>query len=414
MKMRHVRQVLVTFWMVLANLGVWAQQADISLEYSGNWMGRIPDNTFVAAISIPGSHDSSTGSGWASGYEELGEMFARTQDLTFAEQWSIGIRAFDMRPCVHQDHLNLNHGICATILRFDEVLFQLRDSLIANPSEFIIIHLNHETDGDLVSDPNRAIYNARIQELLKSDELKDYMVDFKRTLRLSDVRGKILVLSRDKYASQPVGGFLNNWTGSADWSRRTQVTVTGPGSSSSRTSSIYIQDYWETYEPGTMDIKLNALLELLRYGSTHKNRVASSVVWYLNFASAYSKVGVFNASLSEGYRDNATYTNKAIVEYLADESHMAGPTGIILMDYVGVDESAGYATMGASAVKAIIANNFKYLEDMGQTSVGQPDSAVKRTLIGTYSITGMKLSTPQPGSICIFRYSDGTCQKVMF
>ena len=161
-------------------------------------------------------------------------------------------------------------------------------------------------------------------------------------------------------------------------------------------------------------IKLNALLELLRYGSTHKNRVASSVVWYLNFASAYSKVGVFNASLSEGYRDNATYTNKAIADYLADESHVAGPTGIILMDYVGVDESAGYATMGASAVKAIIANNFKYLEDMGQTSVGQPDSAVKRTLIGTYSITGMKLSTPQPGSICIFRYSDGTCQKVMF
>ena len=388
--MRHVRQVLVTFWMVLANLGVWAQQAGISLEYSGNWMGRIPDNTYVAAISIPGSHDSSTGSGWASGYEELGEMFARTQDLTFAEQWSIGIRAFDMRPCVHQDHLNLNHGICATILRFDEVLFQLRDSLIANPSEFIIIHLNHETDGDLVSDPNRAIYNARIQELLKSDELKDYMVDFKRTLRLSDVRGKILVLSRDKYASQPVGGFLNNWTGSADWSRRTQVTVTGPGNSSSRTSSIYIQDYWETYEPGTMDIKLNALLELLRYGSSHKNRVASSIVWYLNFASAYSKVGVFNASLSEGYRDNATYTNKAVADYLADESHVAGPTGIILMDYVGVDESAGYATMGASAVKAIIANNFKYLEDMGQTSIGQPDSSVKRTLIGTYSLTVMK------------------------
>ena len=412
--MRHFRQIFVAIWLAVVSLGLYAQEAGVGKDYSGNWMGRIPDNTYVAALSIPGSHDASTGSGWQSAYEQLGEMFARTQDLTFAEQWSIGIRAFDMRPCVHADHLNLNHGICATKLHFDEVLYQMRDSLIANPSEFIVIHLNHETDGDVIDDPNHAIYNARILELLKSDELKDYLVNFKRALRLSEVRGKILVLSRDKYASQPIGGFLNNWTGSADWSRRTQVTVTGPGTTSSRTSPIYIQDYWETYEPGSMTIKLKALLELLEYGSTHKNKIASSLVWYLNFASAYSKVNSLGFSLSEGYRDNATYTNKAIVEYLADETHQAGPTGIVLMDYVGVDESAGYATMGATVVKAIIANNFKYLQDMGDTSVEQPESEAERTCVGTCSLSGMQLSAPQPGSICILRYSDGTSQKVKF
>ena len=411
--MRRIRQAFVAIGMAFVSQGLLAQSAVSIEDYSGNWMGRIPDNTYVAALSIPGSHDSSTGSGWESASETLGEMFARTQDLTIAEQWSIGVRAFDMRPAVYEDHLNLNHGICATKLHFEEVLCQLRDSLIANPSEFIVIHMRHEEEGDAISDPNHAIYNARILELFKSDELKDYMVNFKRTLRLSEVRGKILVLSRDKYASQPIGGFLSNWTGSADWSRRTQVTVTGPGNSSSRTSSIYIQDYWETYKEGTMAIKLNALLELLKYGSTHKNRVASSIVWYLNFASAYSKV-LFDNGLSEGYRDNATYTNKAVIDYLTDDSHVAGPTGIVLMDYVGMDESAGYATMGATAVKAIIANNFKYLEDMGESSVKQHESAAEKTIVDACSLTGMRLPAPQSGSICILRYSDGSSQKVRF
>jgi len=396
------------------SFGLHAQTSEDGLEYSGSWMGRIPDDTFVAALSIPGTHDSSTGGGWMENYEELGDLFARTQELTFAQQWSIGIRAFDMRPCVYEDHLNLNHGICPTVLHFEDVLMQMRDSLIANPSEFIFINLNHESEGDVVDDPGHAIYNERILQLLKSDELKDFMVDFKRTLRLSEVRGKILVVSRDKYAAEPVGGFFSGWTGSADWARRTQAKVTGPGTAADRISSIYIQDYWQTYEEGAMDTKLRALTELLQYGSTHRNRTASSIVWYLNFASAYSKVSIFNAALSEGYRENASFTNKQVVDYLADESHAAGPTGIVLMDYVGVDETEGYATMGATAVRSIINHNFKYLEDLGETSVTSPDSKTRKFLVGVYSLMGTRLPAPPSGSISILRYSDGSSRVVKF
>ena len=56
------------------------------------------------------------------------------------------------------------------------------------------------------------------------------------------------------------------------------------------------------------------------------------------------------------------YTNKAIVEYF--RTHEAGPAGIVLMDYVGVDESEGYATMGKTVVDTLIANNFKFVERM--------------------------------------------------
>ena len=75
--MRHIRQAFVALGMAFISQGLLAQEAGGSKDYSGNWMGRIPDNTYVAALSIPGSHDSSTGSGWVSASESLGEKIGR-------------------------------------------------------------------------------------------------------------------------------------------------------------------------------------------------------------------------------------------------------------------------------------------------------------------------------------------------
>ena len=82
-----------------------------------------------------------------------------------------------------------------------------------------------------------------------------------------------------------------------------------------------------------------------------------------NLASAYCANALF--STSNGYRENATYTNRAFIDYLTE--HEAGPTGIVLMDYAGVDQSQGYntgtvyATLGKELTDTLIANNFKYL-----------------------------------------------------
>ena len=250
-----------------------------------NWQYRLPDKTFLSVVSIPGSHDSATGSGWAS-LEAFGDLFARTQDLTIAEQWSLGVRAFDLRPCVYEDYLNINHGIMPTTLHFEDVMAQLRDSLIANPTEFVVIHMLHETDGDQVENA----YNTRIQQVLQSDELKDYLVGFRRNLTVGDMRGKILILSRDKYASKPIGGFFQNWTGEANWAKQTQGKITGASTSSTYTANCYMQDYSDTHNAGGVDTKIEALTRLLDYSTTHKTSSVLSIVWVLNFMSAYSKV----------------------------------------------------------------------------------------------------------------------------
>jgi hypothetical protein len=340
-----------------------------------NWMKRLPDDAYVSTLSIPGSHDTGTGNGFpgitTSIYGPFGDKYARTQDKSLEEQWNIGVRAFDLRPCIKDSYINVNHGIMPTNLRFDNALTFLRDKLIESPSEFAIIHLLHASDGD----DNASNYGERLLELLGRDDLKDFFVDFKSDLTVREMRGKILLLSRDQYADSPVGGFFRNWTGQLDWNAQRNGQIVG---ASGATATLYMQDFAETHQEGALDQKVAAIRQLLDFSTKHTTSTASSIVWVYNFASAYSKTSRLyipfvvdqEISSSDGYRDNAAHTNAAIIDYLNDPSNTAGPTGIILADYVGVNSSNGYNTRGQELVDALIANNFRYLRDMYQVQEG--------------------------------------------
>ena len=341
--------------------------------HAENWMKRLPDDAYVSTLSIPGSHDSGTGNGFpgitTSIYGPFGDRFARTQDKSFEEQWELGIRAFDLRPCIKDDYINVNHGIMPTNLRFDNALYFLRDKLRENPSEFAIIHLLHASDGD----NHASNYGERLLELFGRDDLKDFLAPFKSTLTVREMRGKILLLSRNGYADKPVGGFFRNWYENIDWNAQTNGRIEGADGS---TAKLYMQDFSETHRDGDLDRKVAAVRQLLDFSTKHKTSSASDIVWVYNFASAYSKTERLyipfivdqEISSSDGYRDNAAHTNAAIIDYL-NASTTPGPTGIILADYVGVSSSNGYNTRGQELVDAIIANNFRYLKDMYQVQV---------------------------------------------
>lgn len=330
-----------------------------AVSFADNWMERLPDNLYVCQVSLPGAHDAATGNGFGTGLGAFGEPYARTQDISLARQWGCGVRAFDLRPCSYEGYLNVNHGIVPTSVRFEDALYLLRDSLIANPSEFAVVHLRHESEGDQV----KGAYETLLLELLHSDGLKDYLVDFRRDLTVADMRGKILLLSRDKYAAQPVGGFFSNWCGWIDWAAQTQGQITGAGTGTSAVSPLYVQDFSDTHNAGDVDAKVTAINRMLDFSTTNVMKTTGKIVWVFNFASAYSKVVSLlgnTVSTSDGYRDNATHTNAAIIDYL--RTHDAGPTGVILMDYAGVDESGAFATKGKELVDALITNNFNYLD----------------------------------------------------
>ena len=351
--------------------------------HAENWMKRLPDDAYVANLSIPGSHDTGTGNGFpgitVSIYGPFGDKYARTQEKSFQDQWELGVRAFDMRPAVKDGYLNDNHGIMPTKLRFDDALYFLRDKLIENPSEFAIIHVLHASAGD----DNASNYGEKLLELVNRDDLKDFFIDFKPTLTVREMRGKILMISRDQYADTPVGGFFRNWTGQLDWNAQRNGQIVG---ASGETASLYMQDFVETHRDRDLDRKVAGDRQLLDFSTKHKTNSASDIVWVYNFASAYSKTSRLyipfivdeEISSSDGYRDNAAHTNAAIIDYLNDPSNPAGPTGIILADYVGVNSSNGYNTRGQELVDVLIANNFRYLKDMYQ--VVESDATYRKPL----------------------------------
>ena len=361
-----------------------------------NWMSRLPDNMYAALLSIPGAHDAATGSGFPTNGQiltltlngQVGPLCAQTQDIDMATQWSLGVRAFDLRPYVNDDTLNVNHGIVQTNLDFDEAMYLLRDSLKANPTEFAFIHLLYADDFD----DDATEYKELLLDLLESDELKDYLIDFRRDLTVGDMRGKILIMSRDKYDSSPVGAFMTGWAGYIDWSAQTSGTIYGAGSDDMASSPLYMQDYSDTTDDGAEDDKVEAIETMLNFSTTQEVEDEDDIVWVFNFASAYAdELSLFgyDLSLSDGYRENATYTHPAIIEYF--QNNDPGPTGIVLCDYIGVDESVGsyadedgnyttYKTRGKEVLDTIINNNFNYLESICRPIYSKATNYITRIL----------------------------------
>ena len=317
-------------------------QAAASL--ANDWMEHLDDNAYLSQTSIPGSHDSATGEGWTGGLGTLfGSSMGLTQELTIAQQLDCGVRAFDLRPCVVDGELVINHGILQTKAKFPDTLRQLCQFVTDHPTEFVVIVMRHETDGDDNSDQ----WAGMMATCLSSPDIRPTLTDYRRDITIGELRGKVLVLSRDTYANKPIGGFITGWGHNPDY-----VTARIKGTDAV-TGTLYVQDFYEVMD--NMTAKLNGIVKLLDY-STQNNvyKGIKHLIGCINCASGYTA-----SASSDGNRDNAAQCNKKIIDYLADETH-AGPTGIIFMDFAGTDASNTYEVKGLELVNAIISNNLRY------------------------------------------------------
>lgn len=313
-----------------------------------DWMGRVSDDTYVSRLSIPGAHDAGTGNGFMEFIADFGESFARTQDKTISEQWESGIRAFDLRPCVDGTELRINHGIIQTSLTLEEAFTTLCNLLDEHPTEAAIVIIRHETDGD----GNSSSWNGMMTALLGSEPTASHVVNFKPLMTMGEMRGKLLVLSRDAYASVPVGGFISGWGHSSAFSSQKNGKIRGR---STLQSPCYIQDFYECTATGAKETKRQSILTLLQY-SAEQNK--NNRLWVINHTSGYSLTTSFFGSTvatSDGYRDNAATQNAAVIEWLA-EHH--GPMGLVMMDFAGVDTSNDFEVKSLALTQAIIENNF--------------------------------------------------------
>lgn len=407
-----------TMRMTVAALCLSAWSMYVSAE---NWITNLRDDVFVHQLSIPGTHDSGTGEGFESSFFD---GFARTQDATMQEQWDSGIRAFDLRPTAVQTttgerYLKIYHGIVETKIRFDEALRLLCRQVKDNPGEFAIIIMRHETDGEKkdVGD----LWEVLVDSCLNAEEFKEQLVQFRHNLKVGDMRGKVLVLSRDKYLNNKrlVGGYITNWSHSSDISSQKKGVINCNGII--KTSPLYVQDFYDCTN-GKLSTKLEAMKTMFQEAAKALSRTTGTRTWAINHSAGYTK-----SASANGYRENAVSTNQVALDFLSS-CEPGTPAGIVVMDFAGVDQSKDYEVKSLSLTRALIANNKPYEQE--STGIDDAMAAEKEITVvdgyvcasvpvTVYDLQGRQLSTsgkhirlPQGQCIFLVKSATGACRVV--
>lgn len=298
------------------------------------WMTALDDYDYVCQLSIPGTHDTGTGNGFE-GIGAIGGLVAgKTQDKNFSEQLKLGVRAFDLRPGVDGSTLPIFHGPLKTKLTMNKAFVECISFLSANPGEFVIFIIRHETEGD----SNNSNWAGNMID--HCNKYGDIIVPFSPKLRVGEVRGKIIVLTRTAFSDSKVAT-ISGWGDNATFR-------TGSIKSSNGNATLWLQDH---YEISDEQVKADAVVSLLDKSAALCRDESNFGTWVINHASGYK-----GSATNSNNSSNAKKTAQAIITRLLAKGRTPGPTGIILMDYAGTDA----AYNGTSLVDAIIDNNSRY------------------------------------------------------
>ncbi len=249
------------------------------------WMKSLPDQTPLAELSIPGTHNS------AALHEPI-RSTAQCQTLSIEQQLEAGVRFLDLR-CRHlNDEFHLYHGIVDQRLSFSNCLATMADFLKRNPSETIIVSLKEEgqSKDNTRSFAETFLTYAQAEHWHLTPEIP----------KLGKSRGKLVLLRR--FGSElPLGIDATNWKSHQHHA----------------TDQLIIQDF---YSPETPEAKW---LEFIK-SSADK----SPGKLHLNFTSAYLKRS-FGVPDIRGISDPI---NQRLLDYLKDQT--PPKKGIIIIDFI--------------------------------------------------------------------------------
>ena len=126
-----------------------ASYRTLSTASNPNWMRDLPGETSLAALSIPGTHETMAihGGAWTQAQEDFGDSGG-----TLAAQLDAGIRMIDIRARVNDGNtFTIHHGGTYQNANFDDVLGKLAGFLGAHPGETVLMRLKQECTGEIGS-----------------------------------------------------------------------------------------------------------------------------------------------------------------------------------------------------------------------------------------------------------------------
>ncbi len=328
-----MKKVLLILSALVMSLTIKAQVSDYQ-----NWMAQLDDNAFICQLSIPGAHDACSSS--FSGTSAVAALVSgKDQTKSVQQMLPLGARLFDLRPAVKNNKLTICHGILVTSFDFNTVMGQLRDYVIAHPTEFCVVLIRHEVEAD----DNNSSFGSLLQTSLAS--FKDYLVNFRPNLTVGQARGKILFISRDAYNEPIYGGrTVDLRDNRSDINDMLGGHCYGPGTYK---CSWWVQDH---YEYSDVNNKKNAIQAMLN--KSYQLAGKYNYTWVVNETSGYKETGTNSAC-----QTNAKATNPYLQQLLASGNYN-GPAGLVFMDYCCDGDNSGY--YGLSLTKELINHNFRY------------------------------------------------------
>ena len=288
------------------------------------WMELLDNDTVLADVTIPGAHDA------ASSTIAVWPQWTRTQDLNIAQLWNAGVRAFDLRPAFVNGIMGVYHDKYSARVTFAEIYATLVKAVDIHPTEFAILLLRHEVEAD----DGSPAWENEMRDILSAHD--DYLVDYHEGITVGELRGKLLVLSRDSYEDGPFGGYISGWYSGTELSKQQSVVIENAAGTF---FPLWVQDY---YKPTGADDKWEEVREMMDATAN-----ASPRPLVVNHVSGY--VGKL-----PDYRKNASDINARAAVHLR-QNH--APAGIVMMDFAGTDTSRGIAVKGKELVHVLIENN---------------------------------------------------------
>lgn len=167
---------------------------------NSNWLDPLPGETELKSLSIPGTGNS---------FSYLhSDATARSQKLTFDQQWAMGIRAFEITTCRQATNftdevLRCNgNEIKETIngreqnLTVGKVFTMMKDKLTSSSNvDFAMVILNYQpTGGDEHNNRNVDDYSKKVAKFYEENE--ELFVLYSPDKTLDDVRGKIMLVMK--------------------------------------------------------------------------------------------------------------------------------------------------------------------------------------------------------------------------
>lgn len=161
-----------------------------------DWMGKLPDSTSLAALSIPGTHDSGARYGGAA---------CENQYWSIADQLNAGIRYLDIRNRRTGTSFAIHHGPCFQHMMFGDVMNQVQAFLRDHPGETILMRVKEEHDPQSGSSTFRQIWDGYMTRYGSLFAPATALIP-----NLGAVRGKVVVLRNADVGSYGMQMFSNN------------------------------------------------------------------------------------------------------------------------------------------------------------------------------------------------------------